>query len=47
MAVKKFSFILFFLYAQPNRNISVISIKRQINRLINGESRQQSSLLQQ
>jgi len=28
-------------------NISVISIKRQINRLINGESRQQSSLLQQ
>ena len=28
-------------------NISVISIKRQINRLINGESRQQSSLLHQ
>ena len=28
-------------------NISVISIKRQINRLINGESGQQSSLLQQ
>ena len=28
-------------------NVSVISIKRQINRLINGESRQQSSLLQQ
>ena len=28
-------------------NVSVISIKRQINRLINGESRQQLSLLQQ